>query len=119
MKPVVISASTRVWLDCKEYHYPQDENDYPFWATLEDERGMRRIELVKMTEHGLCYTTEWGGESYGENVTELVTHWMPQDIPRYKPKHEHEFELTPEQAGCGVLPDGYGGGYECNCGKCV
>lgn len=30
-----------------------------------------------------------------------------------------ELELTPVQAGCGVVPDGYGGGYECNCGKCV
>ena len=30
-----------------------------------------------------------------------------------------EIELTPDEAGCVVIPDGYGGGYECNCGKCV
>lgn len=86
MKSVAISASNREWFDCKEHPYPQDDNAYPFWATLEDEDGMRRKDLVVMTEYGLCYTTEWNGENYGDNVTELVTHWMPQDIPMYPAK---------------------------------
>lgn len=84
MQPVVISASEREWIKCETHPYPQDDNGLPFWVTLVDQEGVRRKELVVMTpDDGLCITDVWHGESYGETVTDQVTHWMPQDIPKF------------------------------------
>lgn len=76
------------WIDCTEQPHPQDDNGFPFWVTLEDPNGMRRKGLVVMTEYGLCHCEAWNGESYGDKVTDLVTHWMPQCIPLYPAAHK-------------------------------
>lgn len=80
-------------------------------------RGMALNELCQSWMRGNTWLKhELIEKAIEQNDLDKVEKYLySTDVEQYR----HELELTPDEAGCGVMPDGYGGGYECNCGKCV